>query len=168
MLAASEKNLAQISTYLGVQTIGYDKLNQLRHTTYFKDKASIKSHMKILADFIGRKFDITLSSLSKLEGLGIAEWTNPKGGYFISFDTLPGCAKAVGAACKKAGVMMTKAGATWPYGRDPYDTNIRIAPSYPPIEDLKIAAGLFALCVKMVSAKKILEDKKAEQGGSAQ
>ena len=90
MLAASERNLAQIATYLGVQTIGYDKLNQLRHTTYFKDKASIKSHMKILADFIGRKFNITLASLSELEGLGIAEWTNPKGGYFVSLFLMKG------------------------------------------------------------------------------
>ena len=107
------------------------------------------------------KFEAVEEILKKNLGeLNIGTWTNPKGGYFISFDTLPGCAKAVVAKCKKAGVMMTKAGATWPYGRDPFDTNIRIAPSYPPLEDLKTAAKLFSLCVKLVSAKKILEDKK--------
>ena len=115
------------------------------------------------------KFEAVEDILKKnLEGLGIGSWTNPKGGYFISFDTLPGCAKDVVAKCKKAGVMMTKAGATWPYGRDPFDTNIRIAPSYPPLEDLKIATELFSLCVKLSSAKKILDEKKEEAEGKEQ
>ena len=168
-LATSSNNLEDIRKQLTIQTIGHDKVNQLRHVRFFGDISGMVAHMHKHAEILRPKFEMVEQTLSEnLEGLEIGTWTNPKGGYFISFDTLPGCAKAVVAACKKAGVMMTKAGATWPYGRDPYDTNIRIAPSYPPIEDLKIAAGLFALCVKMVSAKKILEDKKAEQGGSAQ
>ena len=112
-------------------------------------------HAKILRP----KFEAVEEILdNNLTGLEIGTWTNPKGGYFISFETLPGCARQVVALCKKAGVKMTKAGATWPYGRDPYDTNIRIAPSYPPIEDLKVAANLFALCVKIVSVKMMLEE----------
>ena len=117
-------------------------------------------HMHKHADILRPKFEAVEEILDKnLTGLDIGTWTKPKGGYFISFDTLPGCAKAVVAACNKAGVMMTKAGATWPYGKDPMDSNIRIAPSYPPLEDLKIATELFALCVKLVSVKKFLEEK---------
>ena len=158
MLAASEKNLAQISTYLGVQTIGYDKLNQLRHTTYFKDKESIKSHMKILADFIGRKFDITLSSLSKLEGLGIAEWTNPKGGYFISLDVMEGTARRVYELSKGAGVTLTTVGATYPYGIDPLDRNLRIAPTYPTDEEVECASKILVIAVKMAAIEKLMQN----------
>lgn len=157
MLAASERNLAQIATYLGVQTIGYDKLNQLRHTTYFKDKESIKSHMKILADFIGRKFDITLASLSELEGLGIAEWTNPKGGYFISLDVMEGTARRVYELSKKAGVTLTTVGATYPYGIDPLDRNLRIAPTYPTDGEVECASKILVIAVKMAAIEKLLE-----------
>ena len=157
MLAASERNLAQIATYLGVQTIGYDKLNQLRHTTYFKDKESIKSHMKILADFIGRKFDITLASLSELEGLGIAEWTNPKGGYFISLDVMEGTARRVYELSKKAGVTLTTVGATYPYGIDPLDKNLRIAPTYPTDGEVECASKILVIAVKMAAIEKLLK-----------
>ena len=160
-LATSSNNLEDIRKQLSIQTIGHDKVNQLRHVRFFGDIAGMVEHMQKHAAILRPKFEAVEEILEKNLGeLNIGTWTNPKGGYFISFDTLPGCAKAVVAKCKKAGVMMTKAGATWPYGRDPFDTNIRIAPSYPPLEDLKTAAKLFSLCVKLVSAKKILEDKK--------
>ena len=156
MLAASEKNLAQIATYLGVQTIGYDKLNQLRHTTYFKDKASVERHMQILADFIGRKFDITLDALSGLSGLGIAEWTNPKGGYFISLDVMEGTAKRVYDLAKEAGVTLTTVGATYPYGIDPKDRNLRIAPTYPTDDEVRLASRILVLAVKMAAIEKLM------------
>ncbi len=156
MLAASEKNLAQIATYLGVQTIGYDKLNQLRHTTYFKDKASVERHMKILADFIGRKFDITLDALSELSGLGIAEWTNPKGGYFISLDVMEGTAKRVYDLAKEAGVTLTTVGATYPYGIDPKDRNLRIAPTYPTDDEVRLASRILVLAVKLAAIEKLM------------
>ena len=159
MLAASERNLAQIATYLGVQTIGYDKLNQLRHTTYFKDKESVKRHMKILADFIGRKFDITLNSLSNLEGLGIAEWTRPKGGYFISLDVLAGTARRVYELAKGAGVTLTTVGATYPYGKDPMDQNLRIAPTYPTDEEVEKASKILVVSVKMAALEKIMSER---------
>ena len=158
MLAASE-NLAQIATYLGVQTIGYDKLNQLRHTTYFKNKESIMSHMKILANFIGRKFDITLKSLSDLQELGIAEWTNPKGGYFISLDVMEGTARRVYELAKEAGVTLTTVGATYPYGIDPFDRNLRIAPTYPTDAEVESASKILVLAVKMAAIEKILSNR---------
>lgn len=156
MLAASENNLAQIATYLGVQTIGYDKLNQLRHTTYFKDKASVERHMQILADFIGRKFDITLNALSELSGLGIAEWTNPKGGYFISLDVMEGTAKRVYDLAKEAGVTLTTVGATYPYGIDPKDRNLRIAPTYPTDDEVRLASQILVLAVKLAAIEKLM------------
>lgn len=156
MMAASERNLAQISTYLGVQTIGYDKLNQLRHTAYFKDKESVHKHMMILADFIGRKFQITLNSLGELEGLGIAEWTDPKGGYFISLDVLPGTAKRVYDLAMNAGVTLTTVGATYPYGIDPEDKNLRIAPTYPSDDEVRDASKILTLSVKIAAIEKVL------------
>ena len=160
-LATSSNNLEDIRKQLSIQTIGHDKVNQLRHVRFFGDISGMVLHMHKHAEILRPKFEAVEEILDKeLGGLGIGTWTKPKGGYFISFDTLPGCAKDVVAKCKKGGVMMTKAGATWPYGRDPFDTNIRIAPSYPPLEDLKTATGLFALCVKLSSAKKILDEKK--------
>ena len=158
-LATSPNNLEDIKRQLKVQTIGHDKVNQLRHVRFFGDIYGMVMHMHEHAKILRPKFEAVEEILdNNLTGLEIGTWTNPKGGYFISFETLPGCARQVVALCKKAGVKMTKAGATWPYGKDPYDTNIRIAPSYPPIEDLKVAANLFALCVKIVSVKKMLEE----------
>ncbi|MBO5879186.1 MAG: aminotransferase, partial [Clostridia bacterium] len=156
MMAASPANLKQITSYLGVQTIGYDKLNQLRHTTYFKNADDIHAHMKKLASFIGKKFDITLNALDELDGLGIAEWTKPNGGYFVSLDVLPGTAKRVFELMKRAGVTLTTVGATYPYGIDPKDTNIRIAPSYPSDEELKLACEILVLAVKIAALEKLM------------
>jgi DNA-binding transcriptional MocR family regulator len=159
MLASSPANLNHISQFLGVQTIGYDKLNQLRHTTYFKDKESIKKHMKILAEFIGKKFDITLKALDRLEGLGIASWTKPKGGYFVSLDVLPGTAKRVYNLMNDAGVTLTSVGATYPYGIDPQDKNLRIAPSYPSDEEIRLATDILVLTVKLAAVEHYLAKK---------
>ena len=157
VLASSLNNLADIKKQLSVQTIGHDKVNQLRHVRFFKNLDGIKEHMKRHADILRPKFEAVLEILEReLGGLEIGEWTKPKGGYFISFDSLEGCAKDIVAKCKKAGVEMTGAGATYPYGKDPHDSNIRIAPSYPSINDLIIAAELFTLCVKLSSVEKLL------------
>ena len=159
-VAASKANLDDFRKYMTVQTIGHDKLNQLRHVRFFKDINGLHEHMKKHADILRPKFELVLATLDKeLNGLGIGEWTKPHGGYFISFDALEGCAKAIVAKAKEAGVVMTGAGATFPYGKDPKDSNIRIAPSYPTVEELAVAAKLFALCVKLVSVEKILESK---------
>ncbi|WP_173471732.1 aminotransferase class I/II-fold pyridoxal phosphate-dependent enzyme [Eubacterium ruminantium] len=156
-LASSPNNLEDIMKQMGNQTIGHDKVNQLRHVRFFKDIHGMTEHMRKHADIIRPKFEAVLSALeNNLSGLGVGEWTKPKGGYFISFDALPGCAKDIVKMAKKAGVTMTGAGATWPYGKDPEDKNIRIAPTYPTLDDLKTAAELFTLCVKLVSAEKIL------------
>ena len=139
------------------QTIGHDKVNQLRHVRFFGDIHGMTEHMRKHADIIRPKFEAVEEIFDReLGGLEIGEWTKPKGGYFISFDALPGCAKEIVSRAKKAGVTMTGAGATWPYGKDPQDSNIRVAPTYPTLEDLKVAAELFTLCVKIVSAEKLL------------
>ena len=157
-VAASEKNLDFIRKTLTLQTIGFDKVNQLRHVKYFKDLNGLKAQMKKHADIMRPKFQAVLSTLDKeLSGLGIAEWTRPNGGYFISFEAMEGCAKRIVAKCKEAGVVLTGAGATYPYGKDPKDTNIRIAPSFPTPEEMALAAELFVLCVKLVSVEKLLE-----------
>lgn len=158
-LATSPNNLEDIMKQMKNQTIGHDKVNQLRHVRFFGDIHGMTEHMKKHAEIIRPKFEMVLDTFEReLGGLGIGEWTKPKGGYFISFDSLPGCAKAIVSRAKKAGVTMTGAGATWPYGRDPRDSNIRVAPTYPSLEDLKVAAELFTLCVKIVSLEKLLED----------
>ena len=159
-VAASKANLDDFRKYMTVQTIGHDKLNQLRHVRFFKDINGLHEHMKKHADILRPKFELVLATLDKeLNGLGIGEWTKPHGGYFISFDSMEGCAKAIVAKAKEAGVVMTGAGATYPYGKDPKDSNIRIAPSYPSVEELGKAAEVFVLCVKLVSVEKLLENK---------
>ena len=159
-MASSKKNLDFIRKSMTIQTIGYDKINQYRHVKYFKDLDGIKAKMKQHADILRPKFETVLSGLkNELGGLEIGSWLEPRGGYFISFDSLPGCAKAIVAKAKEAGVVMTDAGATFPYGKDPQDSNIRIAPSYPTPEELKTATEIFVLSVKLVSIDKILEDK---------
>lgn len=159
-IAASHNNLDDIKAQLSVQTIGHDKVNQLRHVRFFRDIDGMKEHMRKHADILRPKFETVTEILEReLGGLEIGTWTKPKGGYFISFDSLNGCAKDIVTRCKKAGVIMTGAGATYPYGIDPNDSNIRIAPSYPPLADLKVATELFALSVKIVSIKKILSDR---------
>lgn len=159
-MAASQANLAFVKKSMTIQTIGYDKINQLRHVRYFQDFDAIKEHMKRHAALMRPKFEAVQAVLEReLEGLGIGEWTKPKGGYFISFDAMEGCAKAIVARCKEAGVILTSAGATFPYGRDPRDSNIRIAPSFPTPEEMAMATDLFVLCVKLVSVEKLLEGK---------
>ena len=156
MLAASPANLNHIAQFLGVQTIGYDKLNQLRHTAYFKDKESLDRHMKILAEFIGRKFEITLSALEGLSGLGIAEWSKPSGGYFVNLDVLPGTAKRVYSLMENAGVTLTAVGATYPYGIDPEDKNLRIAPTYPTDEEVALATEILVVAVKLAAVEEYI------------
>ena len=159
-MAASEANLADARRYMNYQTIGHDKLNQLRHVRFFKDMDGMHEHMRKHAAILRPKFEAVISVLDKeLGGLEIGSWSRPKGGYFISFDAMPGCAKAIVAKAKEAGVIMTKAGATYPYGKDPQDSNIRIAPSFPTPEELAAAAEVFVLSVKLVSIDKILENK---------
>ena len=158
-IAASDANLKEIREMMKVQTIGHDKLNQLRHVRYFKDIHGMVEHMKKHADIMRPKFDAVLETLDReLGGLEIGSWIAPRGGYFISFDAMEGCAKAIVAKAKEAGLVMTGAGATYPYGKDPKDSNIRIAPSYPTPEELKTAAEIFVLSVKLVSIEKLLEN----------
>lgn len=157
MIAASKANIDFIKSQLTFQTIGYDKLNQLHHVQYFKDLNGIMEHMKRHAKIVKPKFDAVLSALDKeIAPLGIGEWNSPKGGYFISFNALDGCAKRIVGLAKEAGVVMTGAGATYPYGKDPRDSNIRIAPTYPTVDELKLAMEIFCVCVKLASVEKLL------------
>ena len=159
-MAASDANLEDIRSTMRVQTIGHDKVNQLRHVRFFGDIHGIVEHMKKHADILRPKFETVLEVLEReLGGLEIGSWIAPRGGYFISFDALDGCAKAIVAKAKEAGGAMTGAGATFPYGKDPHDSNIRIAPSYPTPEELAVAAEVFVLSVKLASVDKILETK---------
>ena len=156
-IASSDENLAEIRKQMRVQTIGHDKVNQLRHARFFGDINGMVEHMRKHADILRPKFDAVLETLDReLGGLEIGSWIAPRGGYFISFDSMEGCAKAIVAKAKEAGLVMTGAGATFPYGKDPKDSNIRIAPSYPTLEDLKVAAEIFVLSVKIVSVDKLL------------
>ncbi len=159
-LAASEKNVNYVLKHMTVQTIGHDKINQLRHVRFFKDIDGLRAHMKKHGELLRPKFEAVLTELdSELAGLGIGTWVKPRGGYFISFNAMPGCAKAIVGKCKELGVTMTGAGATYPYGKDPEDSNIRIAPSFPTPEEMAAAAKIFVLCVKLASVEKILEDR---------
>ena len=159
-MASSAKNLDFVKKAMTIQTIGHDKINQLRHVKYFKDINGLQAHMMRHAESIRPKFEAVLNTLeNELGGLDIASWTKPLGGYFISFDALEGCAKAIVAKCKEAGVVMTGAGATFPYKKDPKDSNIRIAPTLPTPEELALATEIFVLCVKLVSIEKLLENK---------
>lgn len=156
-IAASEANIKEITKLLAVQTIGHDKLNQLRHVRFFKDLKGIQEHMMKHAEIIRPKFKIVLDSLNKeLTGLNIGSWFDPKGGYFISFDSMDGCAKRIVSLCADAGVKMTGAGATYPYGKDPHDSNIRIAPTYPSEAELQQAIDIFITCIKLASVEKLL------------
>ena len=157
-LAASEANLEDAKKYMRVQTIGHDKLNQLRHVRFFKDMQGMYAHMRKHADILRPKFEKVWEVLDReLGGLEIGTWTKPVGGYFISFDSMEGCAKAIVAKAKEAGLVLTGAGATYPYGKDPKDSNIRIAPSFPTVEELEVAVEIFVLSVKLVSIDKLLE-----------
>lgn len=158
-IVASDANIAQIKAAMTIQTIGYDKLNQLRHVKYFKNIEGMKAHMMKHAQIIRPKFEAIENVLAgELGGLGIGSWTKPVGGYFISFDAMEGCAKEIVQKCKNAGVVLTGAGATYPYKKDPKDSNIRIAPTFPSEEELRVATDLFVLCVKLVSVEKLLQN----------
>ena len=159
-VASSKNNIEEIKKYMTKQTIGYDKINQLRHVRFFKDINGIKEHMKKHAALLRPKFEAVLNTLENdLAGTGVGTWTKPLGGYFISFEGLEGTAKAIVQKCKDAGMTLTGAGATYPYKNDPKDSNIRIAPSYPSLEEMSKAAALFTICVRLVSIDKILETK---------
>lgn len=157
-IASSVANINSIKSMMNWQIIGHDKVNQLRHVRFFGDINGMLKHMEKHAEIMRPKFEAVCEILAEeLNGLEIGSWTNPKGGYFISFDSMEGCAMAIVSKCKEAGMVLTGAGATYPYGKDPQDCNIRIAPSYPTLEEIKEATRLFALCVKLVSVEKLLE-----------
>lgn len=159
IMASSESNIAEIKKHMGVQTIGADKLNQLRHVHYFKNAEGIRAHMEKLADEIRPKFEIVLETLDReFNGTGLLSYEKPNGGYFVAVDTLDGCAKKTVELAKNAGVVLTGAGATYPYKNDPRDRNIRIAPTYPTVEELKIAIELFCVCAKLAGVNKLLEN----------
>ena len=160
VVATSEGNRKEFLQHLKIQTIGHDKINQLRHTRFLKDMDGVREHMKKQGELTLVKFKVVWDELEReLYGMGIGTWTYPRGGYFISFEAMEGCAKAIVAKAKEAGLVLTPAGASFPYGKDPKDSNIRIAPTYPSLDELEKAGQLFVLCVKLVSIDKILENR---------
>ncbi len=159
VMGASKKNIDELKKYLGISIISYDKMNQLRHVKFFKSFEGMCEHMKKHRDIIAPKFDLVCETLkNEIAPLGIGSWTVPEGGYFISFNSLNGCAKRIVQLCSEAGVTLTGAGATFPYGKDPDDKNIRLAPTYPSMDELKKAMELFTICVKLASAEKLLAE----------
>lgn len=157
-VASSAANLAEIKRHMNFQTIGHDKINQIRHVKFFKNVDGIYACMMKHADILRPKFEAVVRILdAELGGLGIGSWSMPRGGYFISFDAMPGCARTIVDMAKEAGLVMTEAGATYPYHKDPADSNIRIAPSCPTMEELEAASDVFVLSVKLASVRKLLE-----------
>ena len=156
-MATSVDNMKYMLGLIGVQSISADKVNQLRHVRFLKDKANTLALMKRHAQVLGPKFRMVLDTLDReIAPLGIATWKRPTGGYFVSLDTMDGLAGRTLALCKEAGVVMTGAGATFPYGKDPRDRNIRIAPSLPPVEELETAIHVFCTCLKLAALEKLL------------
>lgn len=156
-IATSKENMEYIKKFMTTQIIGHDKINQLRHVRFFKNLDGLNKHMRKHAEILRPKFNAVLDILeAELAGLGIGSWTKPRGGYFISFQSLPGCAKAIVKKCEQLGVVLTGAGATYPYGVDPEDSNIRIAPTFPTAEEMVEATKVFTLCVKLASIEKLL------------
>ena len=159
-IASSETNIADIKKRLTIQTIGHDKINQLRHVKFFKNVDGIKAHMEKQADLIRPKFELVEKIFSdELASRGIGTWMNPLGGYFISLEAPEGCAKEIVSKCKEAGVVLTGAGSPFPYKKDPKDSVIRIAPTYPSLAELEQAANVFVVVVRMVAAEKFLAEK---------
>ena len=159
LIASSEENINEIKKIMGAQTIGYDKVNQLRHVQFFQNAEGLRAHMQVLAECMRPKFETVLKYLNKeLAGTGLALWEEPKGGYFVSVDVYPGCAKEVVRLAKEAGVVLTGAGATYPYKKDPKDSNLRIAPTYPTVEELEQAMELFCVCVKKAALHKLVRE----------
>lgn len=157
-IAASPENIAEIKKRMGVGTIGFDKINQLRHVKFLHDGAGLAAHMAKHAAILRPKFELVAHKLEEgLHEIGGCAWSNPRGGYFVSFDAPEGCAKRIVSLAKEAGVVMTGAGATWPYKQDPHDSNIRIAPTLPPLEELEAALDVFVCCVKLAYVEKLLE-----------
>ena len=159
IMAASDKNLEQIRPIIATQTIGYDKINQMRHVKFFKNADGIRAHMRLHAAILRPKFELVENKFEEnLGGLGIAHWTKPRGGYFISLYVNNGCARRVYQLARSVGVTLTTAGSTYPYGRDPYDANLRIAPSYPELDELSQVIEILCSCIKVACAEKILKD----------
>lgn len=157
-MAASSTNLAPLLKHLGKSTIGPDKVNQARHVRFLKDMPTLLAHMERHAELLRPRFDAVLSTLeSDLSGQGMGHWTTPEGGYFVSFDTLPGLASTVVKLAAAAGVKLTPAGATWPYGKDPHDSNIRLAPSFPSVADIGTAMAVFTTCVQLATVRHWLQ-----------
>jgi DNA-binding transcriptional MocR family regulator len=155
-LAASPANVADVKKHSAVQTIGPDKMNQLRHVRFFKDYAGVTAHMKKHAELLRPKFEAVIEIFARdLGELGVATWTKPRGGYFVSLDTLDGCASEVVRLADAAGVKLTAAGATFPYGKDPRDRNIRVAPSMPPLAQVRAAMDVVCVCVLLASLRKL-------------
>ena len=160
VIAASDNNMKAIKKRWGTQIISYDKINQLRHSRYFKDVDGLKAHMEKHKDIIKPKFDLVIRDFNeKLGGKGIAKWTVPKGGYFISLDVMPGTATRVGELCSQAGVTLTDIGATYPYGKDPLDSNIRVAPTFPNMEELAMCSDILCVCVQIAAVEKLLSER---------
>jgi len=157
IVAASDENLAEIKRHMGTQTIGFDKINQIRHVAFFKNADNVRRHMLFLGAAIKEKFDITLSYLDELRGTDIAEWTVPRGGYFISLDITLGTATSVYSKMKESGVTLTQVGATYPYGKDPEDKNLRLAPTYPSNKDLRMACEILVCAIKLAALEAILD-----------
>ena len=156
-VGSSERNLSTFKAHLAFQTIGPDKVNQLRHVRFLRDSDTLAAHMEQHAALLRPRFEAVLDTLEQeLGGTGMGTWTRPQGGYFISFDTLPGLASEIVELAARVGVKLTPAGATFPYGRDPEDRNIRLSPSFPALEDVQTCAEVFTLCVKIASIKQKL------------
>ena len=157
-MAASPANVADVKRRMTVQTIGHDKLNMLRHARFFGNVEGIRAHMKLHAAILRPKFGGVLTTLNaRLGGKNVAQWHTPRGGYFVSVNLMDGCAKETVRLLAEAGVVMTGAGATYPYGYDPHDSNLRIAPTFPPLDELKTAMELFCVCAELACVKKLVE-----------